>query len=114
MSLNAGIVSYFFDRGMISEDDYKKFMLSEDPGYIPKIDLPEESHSFGRHPEAEDLSAFMKRRFIVNKESFRFEEKIKTKLRIRGFSEETILNSRGIVSAAIDETILEVIKNQKV
>jgi hypothetical protein len=39
------------------------------------------------------------------------EQKIKTKLLIRGFSKETLLNNRGLIGATTDETILEVVKN---
>ncbi len=39
------------------------------------------------------------------------EQKIKTKLLIRGFSKETLLNNRGLIVATTDETILEVVKN---
>lgn len=41
-----------------------------------------------------------------------FYEKIKTKLIGRGFSEETILNSRGIIGATIDETIILITKTR--
>lgn len=43
-----------------------------------------------------------------------FEDKIKNKLRIRGFSEEQIINNRGLIGAVIDETILETVKSEKV
>ena len=39
------------------------------------------------------------------------EQKIKTKLLIRGFSKDTLLNNRGLIRATTDETILEVVKN---
>ncbi len=39
------------------------------------------------------------------------EEKVKTKLLIRGFSKENLLNNRGLIGATTDETILEVVKN---
>lgn len=39
------------------------------------------------------------------------EQKVKTKLLIRGFSEKKILNNKGLILAVIDETILEVIKS---
>lgn len=39
------------------------------------------------------------------------EQKIKTKLLIRGFSKNTLLNNRGLIGATTDETILEVVKN---
>lgn len=39
-----------------------------------------------------------------------FYEKIKTKLLLRGFTEERILNSRGVIGATIDETILLITK----
>ena len=39
------------------------------------------------------------------------EQKIKTKLLIRGFSKDTLLNNRGLIGATTDETILEVVKN---
>lgn len=39
------------------------------------------------------------------------EQKVKSKLLMRGFSKETILNNRGLIGATIDETILEVVKN---
>jgi uncharacterized protein YjaZ len=39
------------------------------------------------------------------------EQKIKTKLLIRGFSKKTLLNNRGLIGATTDETILEVVKN---
>ena len=41
-----------------------------------------------------------------------FENRVKTKLLIRGFSNEALLNNRGLIGATIDETILEVIKNK--
>ena len=40
-----------------------------------------------------------------------FEDKIKNKLRLRGFTEEQIINNRGLIGAVIDETILEVTKS---
>jgi len=40
-----------------------------------------------------------------------FEDKIKMKLRLRGFPEELILNNRGLIGAVIDETILETVKS---
>ena len=39
------------------------------------------------------------------------EQKVKTKLLIRGFSNENLLNNRGLIGATTDETILEVVKN---
>lgn len=42
-----------------------------------------------------------------------FEHKIKTKLKIRGFSSEKLLNNRGLISAVIDETILEINKKTR-
>ncbi len=39
------------------------------------------------------------------------EDKITMKLRLRGFSEDRIINNRGVINATIDETILEVVKN---
>jgi hypothetical protein len=39
------------------------------------------------------------------------EQKVKTKLLMRGFSKETLLNNRGLIGATTDETILEVVKN---
>jgi len=36
-----------------------------------------------------------------------FEERIKHKLRIRGFSEKTILNNRGLIGAVIEDVILD-------
>ena len=39
------------------------------------------------------------------------EEKVKTKLLMRGFSKETLLNNRGLIGAATDETVLELVKN---
>ena len=38
------------------------------------------------------------------------EEQINHRLRLRGFTEKTILNNRGLIGATIDETILIVIK----
>lgn len=40
-----------------------------------------------------------------------FEDNIKQKLIIRGFTKEQLLNNRGIIGATIDETILVVVKN---
>ena len=39
------------------------------------------------------------------------EQKVKTKLLIRGFSNENLLNNRGLIGATTDEAILEVVKN---
>jgi hypothetical protein len=39
-----------------------------------------------------------------------FEDKIKQKLILRGFTEKQILNNKGLISSVIDETILEVVK----
>ena len=39
-----------------------------------------------------------------------FEQKIKTKLLIRGFSNKTLLNNRGLIGAVIDETVREIVK----
>jgi hypothetical protein len=39
------------------------------------------------------------------------EQKVKTKLLIRGFSNENLLNNRGLIGATTDETILEIVKN---
>lgn len=41
-----------------------------------------------------------------------FEDKIKNKLLIRGFSKDTLLNNKGLIGAVIDETILMVIKQK--
>lgn len=41
----------------------------------------------------------------------KLEDKVKTKLLSRGFKEEQLLNNRGLIGAAIDETALEVVKN---
>ena len=40
------------------------------------------------------------------------EDKIKYNLLLRGFSKKTITNNRGLIGATIDETILEIVKNQ--
>jgi len=39
------------------------------------------------------------------------EEKVKLQLLARGFTKELLLNNRGLIGAAIDETILELVKN---
>ena len=39
------------------------------------------------------------------------EQKVTTKLLIRGFSKENLLNNRGLIGATTDEAILEVVKN---
>ena len=39
------------------------------------------------------------------------EEKVRSMLTIRGFSEKKINNNRGLINAVIDETILNVVKN---
>ena len=39
------------------------------------------------------------------------EDNIKSKLSVRGFTKEQLLNNRGLIGAAIDETIIEVVKN---
>ena len=39
------------------------------------------------------------------------EDNIKSNLLIRGFSNDTLLNNRGLIGATIDETILELVKN---
>jgi len=43
--------------------------------------------------------------------SLTVEDKINTQLTLRGFSQDTILNNRGLIGAVIDETILLVNKN---
>jgi len=40
------------------------------------------------------------------------EQKIKNRLLTKGFSKEKLSNNRGLIGAAIDETIIEVIKNK--
>src|SRR5690554_4962389 len=42
------------------------------------------------------------------------EEKVKMNLLTRGFDNKTQLNNRGLIGATIDETILEVVKNQRI
>ena len=39
------------------------------------------------------------------------ENKVKQQLLSRGFTKEQLLNNRGLIGAAIDETILTVVKN---
>ncbi len=39
-----------------------------------------------------------------------FQDKIRQKLLMRGFTEKQIFNNRGLIGATLDETILEVIK----
>lgn len=39
----------------------------------------------------------------------KIEEKVKEKLLRRGFSEKTILNNRGLISATVNDTILSVL-----
>jgi len=39
------------------------------------------------------------------------EKTVKTALWLRGFSNEDILDNRGLIGATIDETILAVVKN---
>ena len=39
------------------------------------------------------------------------EKRVKSKLLMRGFSKETLLNNRGLIGATTDETILELVKN---
>ena len=46
-------------------------------------------------------------RFLINKtQIMEFEEIIKQKLSLRGFTPRTLLNHRGLIAAVIDETIL--------
>jgi len=40
----------------------------------------------------------------------KLEEKIRTKLPVRGFSNETIINNRGLIGTVIDSTIIELVK----
>jgi len=40
-----------------------------------------------------------------------FEDKIKSKLLMRGFTQKQLLNNRGLIGATIDETILLQTKN---
>ena len=40
-----------------------------------------------------------------------FEKKIRNKLLMRGFTNEKLINNRGLIGATIDEVILEVVKN---
>ena len=40
-----------------------------------------------------------------------FEKEIKSKLLMRGFTQKTLLNNRGLIGAIIDETILLTTKN---
>jgi hypothetical protein len=48
---------------------------------------------------------------LKHKTKMDIEQKVKTKLLIRGFSNENLLNNRGLIGATTDETILEVVKN---
>lgn len=41
----------------------------------------------------------------------KLEDIIKSKLLIRGFKNEDLLNNRGLIGATIDETVIEVVKN---
>lgn len=43
----------------------------------------------------------------------KIEEKIKTNLLNRGFSEKNLLNNRGLIGATIDETIIQVTSREK-
>jgi hypothetical protein len=38
------------------------------------------------------------------------EEKVRSNLFARGFNDKTMLNNRGLISAVIDETIIELVK----
>ena len=40
-----------------------------------------------------------------------FEDKINEKLRLRGFTQDKLLNNRGLIGAAIDEVALMIVKN---
>jgi hypothetical protein len=42
------------------------------------------------------------------------EEKVRLNLLTRGFSNKTLLNNRGLIGAAIDETILELVKKIRI
>ena len=46
----------------------------------------------------------------MEKKTIELEDQIKTALRIRGFSEKQIINNRGLIGAAIEETALAVLK----
>ena len=48
---------------------------------------------------------------LKHKTKMDIEQKVKTKLLIRGFSNENLLNNRGLIGATTDETILELVKN---
>ena len=39
------------------------------------------------------------------------EKKVKTELLLRGFSNDNLINNRGLIGAVIDETILAVVKS---
>ena len=39
------------------------------------------------------------------------EKKVKTELLLRGFSNDNLVNNRGLIGAVIDETILAVVKS---
>ena len=41
----------------------------------------------------------------------KFEKKVKENLLLRGFTNDQLLNNWGLIGAAIDETILAVVKN---
>lgn len=43
----------------------------------------------------------------------KLEDIIKSKLIIRGFKNEDLLNNRGLIGATIDETVIEVVKNYR-
>jgi hypothetical protein len=51
---------------------------------------------------------------MINNRNMNVEEKVKINLLTRGFDNKTILNNRGLIGATIDETILEVVKNQRI
>ena len=42
------------------------------------------------------------------------EDKIKNRLRMRGFSNDMILNNRGLIGAVMEDTIIEVTKQNSI
>lgn len=81
--------------------------------------------SWHERAEREVLERMKKEKLDIHMKGFRypsaeqiiipdsaFEDRIKTKLLIRGFSNEIIINNRGLIGAVIDEVILDVIKNK--
>jgi len=100
---------------MILKNEPLKFDAKEEDGCIKASGLPYES----RHISYEQYLKWLNETYNPKGEESKWdknpklEDVIKSKLLIRGFKNEDLLNNRGLIGATIDETVIEVVKNYR-